>query len=122
MGIGEAVRSVARLEAPAVIGHGALGMGHGAFFPLVHASRYNGGNLPSGSPVACGGKPSRSAGLTATRWLPLSPCPPLPPLPHSPLPTPHSPIKSMSAGSRFCYNAHKTRTLKFATSHDPKPI
>ncbi|MFN6565840.1 MAG: hypothetical protein RMY31_001335 [Dendronalium sp. ChiSLP03b] len=48
------------------------------------ASRYNGeplrswgfpkwskwrGNPPSGSPVACGGKPSRSAGLTATRWL-----------------------------------------------------
>ncbi|MBP5977650.1 hypothetical protein HW132_34315 [Brasilonema sp. CT11] len=24
---------------------------------------------PSGTPVACGGKPCRSAGLTATHWL-----------------------------------------------------
>ncbi len=28
-------------------------------------SRYNGGNPPSGSPVACGGRPSFSAGLTS---------------------------------------------------------
>jgi len=42
-----------------------------------HATCYNGGNLPSpngdatrtGSPVAYGGKPSCSAGFTATQWL-----------------------------------------------------
>ncbi|MDZ8056512.1 MAG: hypothetical protein RMX68_032120 [Aulosira sp. ZfuVER01] len=52
---------------------------------LSNATCYNGGNpngqfvqvgepahttvLPAGSPVTCGGKPSRSAGLTATQWL-----------------------------------------------------
>ncbi|MEH2264206.1 hypothetical protein [Nostoc sp.] len=30
---------------------------------------YNGGNLPTGKPVAYGGKPAYSAGFTATHWL-----------------------------------------------------
>ncbi|MEH2074816.1 MAG: hypothetical protein V7K57_10560 [Nostoc sp.] len=37
-----------------------------------NASCYNGGNLPSGSPVAYGGKPAYSAGFTATHWLPYN--------------------------------------------------
>ncbi|MEH2243030.1 hypothetical protein [Nostoc sp.] len=32
----------------------------------------NGGNLPPGSPVAYGGKPAYSAGLTARQWLPTT--------------------------------------------------
>ncbi len=35
------------------------------------ASPHNGGNPPSGSPVAYGGKPSFSTGLTASGWLDL---------------------------------------------------
>ncbi|WP_339376426.1 hypothetical protein [Calothrix sp. NIES-2098] len=46
----------------------------------LRASTLNGGNLPSGTlreplrgtPVAYGGKPSRSAGLTARDWLLLT--------------------------------------------------
>jgi hypothetical protein len=35
-----------------------------------HASCYNGGNPPPGSPVPYGGKPAYRAGFTATHWLP----------------------------------------------------
>ncbi len=41
------------------------------FFASLHASRYNGGNPPPGSPVAYGGKPAYSTGSPQRAGLAL---------------------------------------------------